>query len=84
MKVKKKGERKFPIYRAYKALNYTKNKIKYKVIIYRAYKITNFDEVKAQYTNLWGGVPILKNITALERNTIWFPNHALIQTISSF
>ena len=35
MKVKKKGERKFPIYRAYKALNYTKNKIKYKVIIYR-------------------------------------------------
>ena len=35
-----------------------KNIRKHKVIIYRAYKIKNF-EVKAQFTNLWGGVPIL-------------------------
>ena len=55
---KKKGERKTPISRDYKAWNYTKNIRKHKVIIYRAYKIKIF-EVKAHYTNLWGGVPIL-------------------------
>ena len=61
-KLKKKERENFQFIEPTKLLNYTKNKIKYKVIIYRAYKITNFDEVKAQYTNLWGGVTILKNI----------------------